>query len=230
MSSYVKKWDQFWSKEKYAPLVSYEKASRSRMYGGTNIEPLASIGMSYFLSPVEDLFNDGFSIIDYGCGAGILSNFISSRLKYFNYVGLEPNNQHGNERLSIAKRLINDNRVRFGYVDDISDYEENFDCIIMISVFTHLTIEKIYSILDDLKPKIKNGSKLIFSCFISDRYELLIPQPSIAKNFYGVSKITIDQLNKYVDDNELKIEKCDDFVAQGGYVHNIFKIEANNDK
>ena len=78
-----------------------------------NYEPAASIGISCFLEPCRELYKDGFKILDFGCGAGIVSNFISLRLKDFKYVGLEPKSEHGIERIAIAKKILDDKRVEF---------------------------------------------------------------------------------------------------------------------
>ena len=86
-------WDSFWSIKKFDPIF---KNPPSISYGGTNIEPLASIGMSCFLDASKNKFKDGFSILDYGCGAGILSNFISERLSNFDQIQLNWNTKDQN--------------------------------------------------------------------------------------------------------------------------------------
>jgi len=70
------------------------EATPAILYGGTHIEPLASIGMSEFFQPDECELKEDISILDYGCGAGILCNYVSGQLKRFKYYGLEPNSLH----------------------------------------------------------------------------------------------------------------------------------------
>ena len=112
-------WDSFWSIKKFDPIL---KNPPLISYGGTNTEPLASIGMSCFLDASKDKFKDGFSILDYGCGTGILSNFISERLSDFKYYGLEPNSAHGLERINLGKNLFKDNKIFLGLIDDNLDF------------------------------------------------------------------------------------------------------------
>ena len=70
-------WDTYWSHKKYEPILLNPP---NILYGGTNTEPLASIGMSCFIDPIKEKFLNGFTILDYGCGTGILANFISERI------------------------------------------------------------------------------------------------------------------------------------------------------
>jgi hypothetical protein len=218
-------WDSFWSIRKYEPILINPPANS---YGGTNVEPLASIGMSCFLDASKDKFNDGFSVLDYGCGAGILSNFISERLYNFTYYGLEPNSPHGLERINIGKSLFNDERVFLGFINDDLDYciSKKIDSIILISVFTHLLIGDVVNILDNLiKVFDKNSScDIVFSCFTSDFDRTENFQPHIWERFYGVSYIKESDLMDYCEKNNLVLNKHISFVAQGGYVHEIFKI------
>ena len=219
-------WNNFWKNKTETPIL---KVPPKILYGGTNEEPLASIGMSYFLEPIKNKFVDGISILDYGCGAGILANFISERLKNFYYYGLDTNSNHGNERLNLAKNYLNDPRLHFGTIDDDlkNILNKKIDAIILISVFTHLPIVEIYNILDNLKNVFKKNKKasIIFSCFISNEEKLVDHLPEIWKNFYGISFITEKSLSNYCNKNKLLLKKQSVFVAQGNHEHHIYEIK-----
>jgi 2-polyprenyl-3-methyl-5-hydroxy-6-metoxy-1,4-benzoquinol methylase len=220
-------WTRFWHKESCLPILDKNHPGYNLLYGGTNIEPLASMGMSCFLEPCIDSFSEGFSILDYGCGAGILSNFLSMRLEKFRYVGLEPKTKHGVERIGIAKRMLNDERVEFDFISNQKIEtlrKQHFDCIVLISVFTHLTIEEIYLILDNLKDFLNSGAKIVFSCFIRDEYKLVKPQHNINNNFYNFSFLTENQLLSYANANNLFLKKECDFLALGSNLHNIYSL------
>jgi SAM-dependent methyltransferase len=193
-------WDSFWSIKKFDPIL---KNPPSISYGGTNIEPLASIGMCCFLDTSKDKFKDGFSILDYGCGAGILSNFISERLSDFKYYGLEPNSVHGVERINLGKNLFKDDRVFLGLIDNDLDFclSKKIDSIILISVFTHLIIDDVTNILDNLiKVFEKNPNcDIIFSCFTSEINKVKDHQPHIWERFYGISHIQESELISYCE-------------------------------
>lgn len=218
-------WTSYWQQEKYTPIISQPPAI---LYGGTHHEPLASIGMSCFLDAVKPTFKEKFSVIDYGCGAGILSNFISSRLQNFSYIGLEPNSQHGQERIALGREYFNDPRIKFGFTDNFLNIKDNkVDAIILISVFTHMIFDDIKLILDTLLQIFDSNPKcsIVFSCFIDDTPKTLHHQPHIWERFYGESYITLNQLETYCYENNVILEKHMDFIAQGGYNHQIFKIK-----
>lgn len=223
-----KVWDTYWSKTNNKSVVSTEDPEYIKIYGGINNEPHASIGMCSFLEPVKKSFKDGFTILDYGCGAGILANVIGQRLDNFKYFGVEPNSKHGIERISLAKKIFKTDMTNFSFIDDnFSDYYKiKFDCVTLISIFTHLQIEETYKILEKLLPFIENNkeTKIIFSCFLSDSYQLHLPQPDINDNFYGVVKITEEQLYSFKKDKKIYIKHVCDFPATAQYIHSIFEL------
>ena len=221
-------WNSFWSNKKFDPILTNPPAIS---YGGTNIEPLASMGMCCFLDASRDKFTEGFSVLDYGCGAGVLSNFISERISDFKYYVLDPNSIHGEERINIGNELFKDDRVFLGFIDDDLDscLSKKIDSIILISVFTHLLIEDVIQTLNKLvKVFDKNPNcDIVFSCFTSETSRTESPQPHIWERFYGVSYIQESELNNYCVTNNLALNKHMSFTAQGGYVHEIYKITKN---
>lgn len=225
MESEYQHWNEYWVNTKNPPIY---KNPPVEAYGGTNYEPLASIGMSCFTDAVRDDFKENFSVIDYGCGAGILSNFISERLDNFKYFGLEPSTGWGPHRIEAGRRYFNDDRVQFGFVEDYNEIIKNhkIDTVILISVFTHLVIEDCLPILDNLKNifDYNKDASIVFSCFSSDTPRVSGLQPNINSNYYGDSHIRISDIQKYIDDNNLTLTKHMDFIAMGGWKHEIFKI------
>lgn len=219
-------WENFWSTKKFNPIMVNPPAIA---YGGTNIEPLASIGMCCFLDGTKDKFKEGFRVLDYGCGAGILSNFISERLSNFKYYGLEPKSNHGLERINLGKQFFNDPRVFLGNINDDLDkcLQEKLDAIILISVFTHLEIIDVCKIIENLSKVFDTNPDcdIIFSCFIADKNYVVNHQPHIWERFYGVSYITENDLNECCLNNKMKLSKHISFTAQGGYQHEIYKIK-----
>lgn len=217
-------WINYWQTERYQPIITNPPAV---LYGGSNIEPLASIGMSCFLDAIKAEFNDGFTVVDYGCGAGILANFISSRLKDFTYYGLEPDTDHGAERLSLGKQYLNDSRIKFGIVEDYEYIKkESIDAVILISVFTHMLFDDIVKVLDNIITIFDYNEEctIVFSCFIENVPRVVQHQPHIWERFYGESYISLTQLENYCTKNKIRLTNHIDFDAQGGYKHKIFKI------
>jgi hypothetical protein len=217
-------WD-YWSKTKYTPMIENPTPN---LYGGSNTEPLASIGMAHFIDPIKYKFKDGLTIIDYGCGAGILANFISARLKDFIYYGLEPDSDHGTERINLAMDSFQDNRVEFGFIDEY-DYlidENKIDAVVLISIFTHFKIDKICEILDNVIKVFDKSpdATVIFSCFPAEVARVDYDQPNINEGFYGASYIKLEELENYCHSKNLILEKYIDFIAMGGFKHEIFTL------
>lgn len=75
------------------------------LYGGTADEPQASMNMSCFLDPVKEQLVEGVRILDYGCGAGILLNVLSERIKDFTYYGVEVDTDYGRGRIALGQLL-----------------------------------------------------------------------------------------------------------------------------
>ncbi len=218
-------WNEYWVNTKNPPLIQNPPVE---VYGGTNYEPLASIGMSCFTDAIRDDFKENFSVIDYGCGAGILANFISERLETFKYFGLEPNSGWGPSRIEVGKKYFNDSRINLGFTDSYDKIIENnkIDTVILISVFTHLVIEDCLQILDNLKNifKYNKDASIVFSCFTSDTPKIGSLQSNINSNYYGDSYIKLEDLQNYTSENNLKLNKHMEFTAMGGWKHEIFKI------
>ena len=218
-------WESYWSSTKYSPLVINPDPS---LYGGTCIEPLASIGMSCFLDAIKDKFKENFSVLDYGCGAGILANFISERLENFTYYGLEPNTDHGISRLELGRKFFNNSNVNFGIIENdlLEICKKQIDSVILISVFTHMEFSDVESALDRISTVFNNNPEcaIVFSCFIEDAPRLVNHLPNIWERFYGESYITVQQLESYCKRNNLKLEKHMDFIAMNNYNHQIYKV------
>jgi SAM-dependent methyltransferase len=199
------------------------------LYGGTHIEPLASIGMSHFFYPIWDKFKNNIRVLDYGCGAGILCNYISGQLEDFSYIGLEPDTEHGRERISLAKQYFNDSRCEFGLIEhDLSNaLKQKPDVIILISVFTHMVEQDIEIILNNLIKvfEYNPNCEIVFSCFLDTVQHVKEHQPNIWERFYGESYITFDFLKNFCTGNELIISKESEFIAQGNYTHHIIKVK-----
>ena len=218
-------WNTYWNETHHAPVIT---TPLSAMYGGTNTEPLASIGMSCFLDAVREDFKEGYKVLDYGCGAGILGNFISARLQNFTYYGLEPDTQHGHERIGLAKQYLTDKRFTFGYIEtDFSVVsKQKLDSVILISIFTHMIEDDIRIALDLLQNIFISNPKasIVFSCFLDQESRVESLQSHIWDRFYGISFITKDFLTQYCSENNLNLVQHMEFVAQGGHVHSIIKL------
>lgn len=184
----------------------------------------ANVWMSTLIEPLEDKFCEGMKILDYGCGNGRISNFLSGRLRNYTYYGVEPQGQPG---IDVAKQKFSDPRHYFGYID--SDLEKKalaeINCIILGSIFTHLRFDDFEKIMDKFKESIKRGAVVSFSVFIDDKYfeeggggAYGIP------NCYGRVYYTEKQLINWCEKNNYKLKEYPSYLAQGENLHRIFKI------
>ena len=218
-------WKELWEKGKYKPICAFPP---KESYGGTNIEPLASIGMAHFLDPLRTKFKEGIKILDYGGGAGILGNFISERLQKFEHYCLEPRGEHGESRIQVGKKIFKDERVFFGFIEDDLEFcfSKCIDAIVLISVFTHLEKQDIEESLDKLKGAFEYNPdcQIIFSCFLGSEYILQFPEPHVWKRFYGKVILEEGYIENICKEKGFNIQKCNPFVAMGGHHHEIFKL------
>lgn len=220
-------WEEFWKEKKHTPIVI--NPNQKGVYDGDREDLITSMGMASFLDAVRKDFKAGFSVLDYGCGAGALGNFISERLEDFSYVGLEPSSGQGNDRIQTAKNAFGeDSRVKFGTIDEDLDevLKNKFDAVILISVFTHLEISDTKAILDRLKKvfEVNPNASIVFSCFTADVPRLHWHQPQIWERYYHESYIKESDIENWCKDNELQLTKVVDFHAAHNYVHEIYKI------
>jgi SAM-dependent methyltransferase len=217
-------WHDYWKNEPSTPI---HPNPPKEIYNGTREEPAASMCLATFMEPIKNKFKDGFKILDYGCGQGALANFISKRLDNFKYIGLEPNYEWGNIKLETARQYFSDDRVEFGYCEDILDYKDSgVDAIMLLSIFTHLDEAQVTSILDNLIQLYESNDKMkiIFSTFIGEIYrlnKLRVPETG----YYQDVTYPIEFYQDYAKRNNLRLVKQLDFHASGGYVHNIFSLE-----
>lgn len=220
-------WEEYWKEKKYNPIVT--NPNEKGVYDGQREDLITQMGMASFLEGVKKDFKEGFRVLDYGCGAGALGNFISERLEDFKYWGLEPSSGQGGGRIQTARDAFgNDSRVEFGTIDEDLDrvLENPFDAVILISVFTHLEIHDSYWILDKLKKvfDVNPNASIVFSCFTAEERRLHWHQPQIWERYYHESYVRESDWENWCKDNGLQLTKVLDFPAAHGYVHEIYKI------
>jgi 2-polyprenyl-3-methyl-5-hydroxy-6-metoxy-1,4-benzoquinol methylase len=183
----------------------------------------ANVWMSSLIEPLEDKFCEGMKLLDYGCGNGRISNFLSGRLRDYTYYGIEPQGQPG---IDIAKQTFNDSRHHFGYIG--TDLEtkalSEVDCIILGSIFTHLSFNDFKSIMEKFKNSIMKGAVVSFSIFTDTEYK------EIGRGAYGLSDCynlvyyTEKQLNDWVSENNYTLKEFPSYIAQCVHIHRMFKL------
>jgi len=219
-----KLWINKWSKEKYKPISETYNCSKY----GTDGEPGASICMSSFARTMGKNFKEEIKLLDYGCGAARFCNFMSRRLKDFTYYGLEPNSEFGRDSIETAKKFFgHDSRINLGFIGSELEQEaiEKVDTVLLLSIFTHTTIEETNEILTKLLPIIQRGDKIVFSVLIAEKYDLFQGKAYTMENSYMTVRNTIQQIKEIQQKFNCKLKVKDTFSAQGGInVHQIYEM------
>jgi len=189
----------------------------------------SNIWMSAQINPLEDKFKEGLKLLDYGCGNGRISNFLSGRLKDYTYYGVEPDGSAG---LSIAKEYFSNPKHHFDLIGSEIEKEalENVDCIVLGSIFTHLKIEDFEIVMEKFKNSLLRGCDVVFSMFIGDEYWIRGEGGCYGiENCYALVIYTMDQLENFCKDNNYILKEFDSYLAQEVHLHRMFKVSYKND-
>ncbi|MFA5207181.1 MAG: class I SAM-dependent methyltransferase [Candidatus Paceibacterota bacterium] len=216
-------WINNWSKEYYSPIVNnYENVG---IIVGTDPEPKASLCIASFINAMGEKYKEEMKILDYGCGSARVSNFLSKRLKFFHYIGLEKfESNWTNACISKAIELFgNDNRIELGFTESELEKKaiEISETVLLLSVFTHTTIEETEKILNKLLPIVERGGNIIFSMIHGDKYELRGTAYDFVDN-YQITYNTLQQVNDLKIKLNINIDLIDTFDA--GALHSIYRV------
>lgn len=160
------------------------------------------------LFSVIERLSDTCSILDYGCGGkGTLQHTLFNHFPNAKYFGLDirhegPDNSGFNE----AKTVNNSNNVYFGYINELGSILPEVDAMVMGSVFTHLSLDKMTEVLDQLLPYFERGFQLGFTTFLGNELEF------VGSGAYGndpetfsYTIITFEWYKEYCERNDLDI-------------------------
>jgi 2-polyprenyl-3-methyl-5-hydroxy-6-metoxy-1,4-benzoquinol methylase len=217
-------WINKWSIEKYSPIVE----KYNGIIVGTDNEPRASLCMASFSEAMGEYFKEKMNILDYGCGGGRYCNFLSKRLKDFNYVGIEKYGSNYTDSCinESIKFFGEDSRVKFGYTNSELEKKamDNCEIVLLLSVFTHTTIETTSNILEKLKPIVDRGGIIIFSMILADEYSLVGEAYGFDDN-YTITYNTKDQIEDLKNKLKVKINLIGDFNTDENILHSIYRVE-----
>ena len=219
-----KKWVNKWSKINYKPI---QKNYICPPIFGTTNEPGSSIWLSCLMEALNENFKEEMCVLDYGCGAARLANYLSFRLKDFTYYGLDVENSQSRNTIQKFSVQLKDSRVKLGFIEHPIEKEalNIVDSVVLGSVFTHLKFDYFKTICDKLLPILNAGGVVSASVFLSDKYNVPATGGRYAiKDCYQKVFYTTEQIDQYCSENGLKWSIEEEFLAQFVNLHKIIRI------
>ena len=126
------------------------------------------------LYSVIDCLHDSCVVLDFGCGGhGTLQHTLFNHYPNSIYYGLDTDFVSHDNYGFIDNKNKSQNNIFFKNIDKLDEVLPKVDCMIMGSVFTHLSISKIEEILDKTLPFYKNGFQLGFTAFMGDKFSFV---------------------------------------------------------
>lgn len=202
------------------------------VYGhGADTEPQSSLWMAYLSEGVGEHFQEGITVLDYGCGAARYANFLSGRLKEFTYYGVEPSNTQvgywdSRNAIEVAReKLGHDPRVRLGHVGTELETEAiaKANVAVLGSVFTHIRIEQSLAILDKLSPILDRGV-IVFTAILANAYQLHNAGAHGVHECYSLVHNTVDQYQDYFESKGIVGGVVCSIKLGSGYRQEIFRL------
>jgi hypothetical protein len=206
-------WIDKWSKELYDSIG--EVSSKEGM----------PVCFASFAQAMGTKFEEGVTILDYGCGPARFFNFMSKRLKNFMYYGIEPDSAYGINCINNIRNFYKkDKRISVGLIGTDVEQEalEQVDIVLLCSIFTHITIEQTKEVLYKLYPIVNRGGIIVFSMILGDEYKVCEGNAYSMQNTYSIVYNTIKQIQELNTIYNIKLE--DEWMSPRGHLHKIYKI------
>lgn len=186
---YDEKWEVIDLKKDYWTIVGFDTEEHFKQGAQVKLQLLKNIG-----------FTLDSNLLDIGCGSGIIPSVI-----YEGMTGKYYGCDIGARAIEFCKqKYTKDNFVFF--VNGQTNVEINdgikFDFIVLYSVFTHCYTDEIVAIINQIKPYLKQGGKIMADFFVGqfdgdDRYISAMPQAKFDEIIAGSGlKCTVISNNK----------------------------------
>jgi hypothetical protein len=132
------------------------------------------------LYSVIDCLHDNCTVLDFGCGGnGTLQHTLFSHYPNATYYGLDTDFVSVDNKGFLENKNKSKSNVYFKSSEELDEVLPKVDCMVMGSVFTHLSISKMEEILNKTLPHYDRGFQLGFTAFMSNYFSFVTP------NVYG---------------------------------------------
>lgn len=139
--------------------------------------------------------NKDISILDFGCGGGILSEAIAD-IGFKQVIGFDEND----DLISIAKNHAADRFQNLSYIDSKAEISQKFDVIVCMEVLEH--VDDVDELLLFLKSALKDGGLMIFST-INRTLKAKLLVKFAAEYILRIVPRGIHEYNKFIKPSEL---------------------------
>ena len=156
------------------------------------------------LYSVKDCLGENCSVLDYGCGGqGTLQYTLFNHYPNAKYYGLDLKDQTYFDNQGF--KTFSEGNTYFGDISELEDILPKVDCMVLGSVFTHLGLEEIKSVLDKTLPHYERGFQLSFTSFISNNYTFYHSETYDPNPYYWIVILKLEWFQKYCEKHGLEV-------------------------
>lgn len=157
------------------------------------------------LYSVIDCLHDSCAVLDFGCGGnGTLQHTLFGHYPNSTYYGLDTDFISDDNYGFIENKNKSQNNVFFKSSNELDKVLPKVDCMVMGSVFTHLSLAKMKEILDRTLPFYDNGFQLGFTAFLADVF-LFTGHGVYGPETYAYTILNINWFEDYCSKNDLTL-------------------------
>lgn len=157
------------------------------------------------LYSVIDCLHDNCVVLDFGCGGnGTLQHTLFSHYPNSTYYGLDTDFLSDDNYGFEENKNKSQNNVFFKSSNELEEVLPKVDCMVMGSVFTHLSLSKMEEILNKTLPFYGDGFRLGLTAFLGDMC-LFVGHGVYGPETYEYTVLDINWFKDYCSKNDLTL-------------------------
>lgn len=152
------------------------------------------------LYSVFDCLHSDCSVLDYGCGGnGTLQYTLFNHFPNSKYYGLDLSSVKLGDNKGF--KVKDEGNSYFRDTSELPKILPKVDCMVLGSVFTHLSLNKIEHVLDETLPYYNKGFQLCFTAFLGDAITYYKRHKIF--DYWWIIILTTDWIKSYCDKHNL---------------------------